>query len=149
KILKVLSDKRRGGQLVDLQPDAKSQVTVKYVNGSPVGCTKVVVSTQHHEATRNGQKYTPEMVREMIVDTVKSALPDGWMPKAASDQHPPQPEAQPADLPPHRGLRPFRARARQRGRLLLGEDRSRRCARARAAVSLTSAPFSDGAKATG
>jgi S-adenosylmethionine synthetase len=85
KVLKVLSDKRRNGQLVDLQPDAKSQVTVKYVNGNPVGCTKVVVSTQHNEATRNGQKYTPEMVREMIADTVKSALPDGWMPKAASD----------------------------------------------------------------
>src|SRR3954466_12126915 len=66
KVLKVLSEKRRSGQLVDLQPDAKSQVTVNYVNGSPVGCTKVVVSTQHNEATRNGQKYTPEMVREMI-----------------------------------------------------------------------------------
>jgi S-adenosylmethionine synthetase len=85
KVLKVLSDKRRSGQLVDLQPDAKSQVTVKYVNGKPVGATKVVVSTQHNEAARNGQKYTPEMVREMIADTVKSALPDGWMPKAASD----------------------------------------------------------------
>src|SRR5438045_6409136 len=32
KILKVLSDKRRAGQLFDLQPDAKSQVTVQYVN---------------------------------------------------------------------------------------------------------------------
>jgi S-adenosylmethionine synthetase len=85
KILKVLSDKRRGGQLVDLQPDAKSQVTVKYVNGKPVGCTKVVVSTQHNGATRDGQKYTPAMVREMIASTVKSALPDGWMPKEASD----------------------------------------------------------------
>jgi len=85
KILKVLSDKRRSGQLVDLQPDAKSQVTVKYVNGKPVGCTKVVVSTQHNEATSDGQKYTPAMVREMISDTVKSALPDGWMPKEASD----------------------------------------------------------------
>ena len=48
KILKVLSDKRRSGQLFDLQPDAKSQVTVQYVNGKPVGCTKVVVSTQHN-----------------------------------------------------------------------------------------------------
>jgi S-adenosylmethionine synthetase len=85
KILKVLSDKRRSGQLVDLQPDAKSQVTVKYVNGKPVGCTKVVVSTQHSEANGNGQKYTPAMVREMITDTVKSALPGGWMPKDASD----------------------------------------------------------------
>ena len=85
KILKVLSDKRRSGQLVDLQPDAKSQVTVKYVNGKPVGCTKVVVSTQHSEANGNGQKYTPAMVREMITETVKSALPGGWMPKDASD----------------------------------------------------------------
>jgi len=33
KILKVLSDKRRSGALFDLQPDAKSQVTIKYVDG--------------------------------------------------------------------------------------------------------------------
>src|SRR5258706_13912096 len=77
KILKVLSDKRRSKQLFDLQPDAKSQVTVKYVDGKPVGCTKVVVSTQHNEATRNGKKYTPSMVRELIADSVESALPEG------------------------------------------------------------------------
>ena len=44
KILKVLSEKRRSKQLFDLQPDSKSQVTVLYVDGKPVGCTKVVVS---------------------------------------------------------------------------------------------------------
>jgi S-adenosylmethionine synthetase len=81
KILKVLSDKRRSGQLFDLQPDAKSQVTVNYVDGKPVGCTKVVVSTQHNAQTRNGKKYTPGMVRDMIANAVESALPDGWMPK--------------------------------------------------------------------
>jgi S-adenosylmethionine synthetase len=85
KILKVLSEKRRSQQLFDLQPDAKSQVTVQYVDGKPVGCTKVVVSTQHNPHTRNGKKYTPTMVREMIADTVASALPEGWMPKKASD----------------------------------------------------------------
>jgi S-adenosylmethionine synthetase len=85
KILKVLSDKRRSGQLFDLQPDAKSQVTVKYVDGKPIGCTKVVVSTQHNESTRNGKKYTPGMVKELIGDAVESALPEGWMPKKASD----------------------------------------------------------------
>src|SRR6204780_1374726 len=68
KILKVLSDKRRNGQLFDLQPDAKSQVTVKYVNGKPTGCTKVVVSTQHNAETRNGKKYNPGMVKELIAD---------------------------------------------------------------------------------
>src|SRR5438067_10893435 len=66
RILKVLSEKRRSGQLFDLQPDSKSQVTVKYVDGKPVGCTKVVVSTQHNAQTRNGKKYTPGMVKELI-----------------------------------------------------------------------------------
>jgi len=85
KILKVLAEKRRSGQLHDLQPDAKSQVTVRYVNRQPVGCTKVVVSTQHNPQTRNGKKYTPAMVKELIADAVASALPEGWMPKKASD----------------------------------------------------------------
>ncbi len=85
KILKVLSEKRRSGQLFDLQPDAKSQVTVQYVDGKAVRCTKIVVSTQHSAASRNGKKYTPGMVRDLISDTVASALPDGWMPKKPSD----------------------------------------------------------------
>jgi S-adenosylmethionine synthetase len=85
KILKVLSEKRRSGALFDLQPDAKSQVTVKYVDGQPVGCTKVVVSTQHNAQTRNGKKYTPGMVKELINDSVEEALPDDWMPKKPSD----------------------------------------------------------------
>jgi len=85
KILKVLAEKRRSGQLHDLQPDAKSQVTVKYVDGQPVGCTKVVVSTQHNPATRNGKKYTPAMVKDLIGDAIESALPKGWMPKRGSD----------------------------------------------------------------
>jgi S-adenosylmethionine synthetase len=85
KILKVLSDKRRSSQLADLQPDAKSQVTVQYIQGKAVGCTKVVVSTQHRAESRNGQKYTPDIVKEMIADAVASALPDGWMPKNAAD----------------------------------------------------------------
>src|SRR5688572_13634741 len=85
KILKVLADKRRSGQIFDLQPDAKSQVTVQYVDGKPIGCTKVVVSTQHNAETRNGKKYTPNMVRSLIEDAVASALPKGWMPKKDSD----------------------------------------------------------------
>ena len=85
KVLKVLSEKRRSKQLFDLQPDAKSQVTVQYVDGKPIGCSKVVLSTQHNAETRNGKKYTPGMVKEMIADAVASALPEGWMPKKSSD----------------------------------------------------------------
>ncbi|MGC2043347.1 MAG: methionine adenosyltransferase [Pseudolabrys sp.] len=85
RILKMLSEKRRSGQLYDLQPDAKSQVTIRYVDGKPVGCTKVVVSTQHNAQSRNGKKYTPGLIKEMISDSVESALPKGWMPQRPSD----------------------------------------------------------------
>jgi S-adenosylmethionine synthetase len=85
KILKVLADQRRSKKLFDLQPDSKSQVTVKYVDGKPVGCTKVVVSTQHNAQSRNGKKYTPGMVKDLIGDAVASALPKGWMPAKDSD----------------------------------------------------------------
>ena len=85
KILKVLSDKRRSKSLADLQPDAKSQVTVQYVNGKAVGATKVVVSTQHNAESRNRKKYTPGLIKEMIGSAVESALPKGWMPKRPSD----------------------------------------------------------------
>ncbi len=85
KILKVLAEKRHAGQLADLQPDSKSQVTVRYANGKPVGATKVVVSTQHNAQSRNSNKYTPGLVKEMISDAVASALPEGWMPENVDD----------------------------------------------------------------
>jgi S-adenosylmethionine synthetase len=85
KILRTLSEQRRAGKLFDLQPDAKSQVTVQYVDGKAVGCTKVVVSTQHNAQNRNGKKYTPGMVRDLIENAVESSLPKGWMPKKPSD----------------------------------------------------------------
>ena len=81
KILKVLSEQRRSGKLGDLQPDAKSQVTVRYEDGKPVGAAKVVVSTQHNQANGRGRDYTPAMIKDMIADAVSSALPKGWMPK--------------------------------------------------------------------
>ena len=39
----------RDRAVAGLQPDAKSQVTLRYVNGRPVGATSVVISTQHDE----------------------------------------------------------------------------------------------------
>ena len=85
KILEVLSKARRSGELKDLQPDAKSQVSVRYVDGKAVGATKVVVSTQHRETTAKGKKYNSGMIREMIAGHVAKSLPKGWMPKKVSD----------------------------------------------------------------
>src|SRR5437764_8563619 len=68
-----------------MQHDARSQVTVKHVEGKPTGCTKVVVSTQHNEKSRNNKKYTPGLIKDMISTAVESALPKGWMPQRPSD----------------------------------------------------------------
>ena len=63
--------------MFDLQPDAKSQITVKYVDGKPVGCTKVVVSTQHNEKSRNGKKYSPGLIKDMIAPRSRVGAAEG------------------------------------------------------------------------
>jgi S-adenosylmethionine synthetase len=73
QILKSMADARHSGSTPDLGPDAKSQVTLQYVNGKPVRATSVVVSTQHSE------KVSQEEVREIVRPHVLKVLPKGWM----------------------------------------------------------------------
>ena len=54
KILQRMASDRHSGKAHFLEPDAKSQVTLKYEDGRPIACTAVVVSTQH--APRCGAK---------------------------------------------------------------------------------------------
>ena len=72
-ILKSLADARHSGAEPGLEPDSKSQVTLKYVNGKPVGATSVVVSTQHAEGLSQDE------VREIVRPHVVNVLPEGWM----------------------------------------------------------------------
>lgn len=72
-ILKSLSDARHAGPLAKLGPDAKSQVSLEYINGKPVRATSVVVSTQHDEDLSQAD------VREMVRPHVEKILPPGWM----------------------------------------------------------------------
>ena len=72
-ILRSLADVRHSGSAPGLGPDAKSQVTLRYVNGRPVGATSVVVSAQHAEDL--GQ----DDVRRIVNPHVKNVLPEGWM----------------------------------------------------------------------
>jgi S-adenosylmethionine synthetase len=72
-ILRALSEARHSGKTPLLGPDAKSQVTLQYVNGRPIGATKVVVSIQHSEEIER------EEVREIIRPYVTETLPSGWM----------------------------------------------------------------------
>ena len=51
-ILRSLAEARHSGAEPGLGPDAKSQVTLRYVDGKPVRATAVVVSTQHADGPR-------------------------------------------------------------------------------------------------
>ena len=49
KILQRMAELRHSGARPEFEPDAKSQISLRYVDGKPVGATSVVVSTQHTE----------------------------------------------------------------------------------------------------
>jgi S-adenosylmethionine synthetase len=72
-ILRSLAEARHSGALFKLGPDAKSQVSLEYINGKPVRATSVVVSTQHDASV------SQEEVREMVRPHVQNILPAGWM----------------------------------------------------------------------
>ena len=57
QILRRIRDGRLGGDpaVTGLLPDAKSQVTLKYVDGKPVKATSIVVSTQHEDGMDQGE----------------------------------------------------------------------------------------------
>src|SRR4051795_10455555 len=77
EILRRLAEDRHAGRLPQLGPDAKSQVTLRYVNGKPVGATSVVLSTQHQAGL------SPADIREIVRPYVAAVLPEGWRPSEA------------------------------------------------------------------
>ena len=69
---------RKSGAVSWLRPDAKSQVSVRYLNGRPVEITRIVVSTQH------APQASPEQIRALVIDNLipqqlpAAALPRNW-----------------------------------------------------------------------
>ena len=78
RILRDLAAARKAkqGEAAKLGPDAKSQVTVLYENGKPVGVTQIVVSHQHVV-----EDLSSRQVREIVEPHVRKALPEGWIGK--------------------------------------------------------------------
>ena len=74
KILQSLAEARKSGIEKNLGPDSKSQLTVKYENGNPVGVSCVVLSTQHVSPS-----LTSLDVRSIVEPYIISVLPDGWL----------------------------------------------------------------------
>ena len=74
KILKLLAEARHSGKEKALGPDAKSQVSVIYRNGKPVGASQIVVSHQHLDESLSSKD-----VLKIVKPYVKKALPKGWI----------------------------------------------------------------------
>lgn len=77
RILQMLSEGRRNGTFPMLRPDAKSQVSLEYVDGKPVRARSIVVSTQH------APEMSQQAIRDIVRDVVQQVLPEGWMPEEA------------------------------------------------------------------
>ena len=72
---------RKDGRLPWLRPDAKSQVTMHYVDGKPVEIDTVVLSTQHSPEMSDGKKMKQEAIDAVIELIIKPVLPKEWLSK--------------------------------------------------------------------
>ncbi|MEW5839067.1 MAG: methionine adenosyltransferase [Pseudomonadota bacterium] len=76
RLVKRQAEVRKSGKLDWLRPDAKSQISVRYQDGKPVGIDAVVLSTQHHPGVKQTDLH--EAVMEEII---KPVLPAEWLHK--------------------------------------------------------------------
>lgn len=73
-ILRRLAEVRKNGSEPTLGPDAKSQISVRYENGKPVGVSSIVLSTQHLDPTM-----TSDDVRAVVEPYIREILPTDWI----------------------------------------------------------------------
>jgi len=74
KILQRMAELRHSGARPEFEPDAKSQISLRYEDGKPVGATSIVVSTQHKDGL------SADDIRELVRPIVTEVLPEGWFP---------------------------------------------------------------------
>ena len=70
---------RKQGKLAWLRPDAKSQVTVKYVDGKPKEIDTVVLSSQHSPEQSDGKHMKASFTEAVIEEIIKPVLPKEWL----------------------------------------------------------------------
>ncbi|CUH54062.1 methionine adenosyltransferase [Shimia marina] len=78
-ILRRLAEVRKSGQEPTLGPDAKSQLSVVYDGGKPVGVSSIVLSTQHLDETMSSAD-----VRAVVEPYIRETLPEGWITDATA-----------------------------------------------------------------
>ncbi len=73
-ILRNLAEARHAGEVPQLGPDAKSQLSVVYKDGAPVGVSSIVLSTQHLD-----ENMSSDDVRAVVEPYIRKTLPEGWI----------------------------------------------------------------------
>ena len=73
-LVKRQSDVRNNGTLPWLEPDAKSQITMRYENGKPAGIDAVVLSTQHRDDVS-----LSDLQEAVMEEIIKPVLPEIWI----------------------------------------------------------------------
>ena len=73
-ILRRLAEVRKSGQEKGLGPDAKSQISLRYVDGKPVEVTSIVLSTQHVSESQ-----TSDDIRAIVEPYIREVLPEAWI----------------------------------------------------------------------
>ncbi len=74
RLVRRQAELRKEDVLPWLRPDAKSQITVRYVDGKPVGVTNVVLSTQHDPDISH-----KNLIEAVIEEIIKPTLPEEWL----------------------------------------------------------------------
>ena len=69
KILRLMAQDRKSGQLDGIEPDSKSQITIKYADGKPSAVTSVVISTQH------SKDISLAKVKEICMPYIEKSIP--------------------------------------------------------------------------
>ncbi|MEL6620776.1 MAG: methionine adenosyltransferase [Pseudomonadota bacterium] len=73
-ILRRLAEVRKDGTEPTLGPDAKSQLSVIYRDGKPVGVSSLVLSTQHLD-----EDLSSADIRAIVTPYIEEVLPEGWL----------------------------------------------------------------------
>lgn len=73
-ILRRLAEVRKSGEQAVLGPDAKTQLSVRYEDGKPVGVSSLVLSTQHLD-----ESLTSADIHAIVAPYITEVLPEGWL----------------------------------------------------------------------
>ena len=73
KILRLMAEDRKSGNLNNIEPDSKSQVTFEYIDGKPAKVKSIVISSQHSHDINQSQ------VRDLLRPYISKSIPENFL----------------------------------------------------------------------